>query len=288
MSLFNPKSWFDRSPIIPVLRLAGVIGSRGGPFSSSLDLVSLAGLIEQAFETKRAVAIALQINSPGGSPVQSNLIYQRIRALAGEKQLPVFSFIEDVGASGGYWLSLAGDEIYADENSIAGSIGVIAAGFGFDKAIGRLGVERRVYTAGERKMMLDPFQSEKPDEIERLKVLQREIHDSFKNMVRQRRGERIAGHEDMLFTGEFWTGRRALELGLIDGIGDLRTVMREKFGKNIKLRLIEPRRGLLRGPKNAAAISSFLPDGQSPPLAGLSAEILATLEERALWSRYGL
>ena len=282
MSLFNPKSWFDRSPVVPVLRLSGAIGI-SSPFSPGLNLASLAEQIEKAFSVKNAKAVALQINSPGGSPVQSKLIFNRIRALAEENDIPVYSFVEDVAASGGYWLALAGDEVYADDSSILGSIGVISAGFGFHKAIEKVGVERRVYTAGKRKMSLDPFAPEQPEEITRLKALQKDIHQAFRSLVEDRRGDKIAEAGDMLFTGEFWSGTKAVELGLIDGLGDLRSVMRRKFGDKVNLKLITPKRGLFK----RAGIGSVLPTGQTLT-AGLTEDVLSTLEARALWSRFGL
>ncbi len=285
MSLFSPKSWFDRSPLVPVLRLGGVIGA-SSPFSPALNLAGLAEQIEKAFSVKNAKAVALQINSPGGSPVQSKLIFNRIRALSEEKEIPVYSFVEDVAASGGYWLCLAGDEVYADDSSILGSIGVISAGFGFDKAIAKIGVDRRVYTAGERKMSLDPFQPEQADEIVRLKALQQEIHTAFRSLVENRRGDKIAKAGDMLFTGEFWSGTKALELGLIDGLGDLRSVMRDKFGDKVNLKLIKPKRGLFSRAGVGSQLASQLTAQNIT--TGLSADLINTLEERALWSRFGL
>ncbi len=282
MSLFNPKSWFDRSPVVPVLRLSGAIGI-SSPLSPGLNLASLAEQIEKAFSVKNAKAVALQINSPGGSPVQSKLIFNRIRALAQENDIPVYSFVEDVAASGGYWLALAGDEVYADDSSILGSIGVISAGFGFHKAIEKVGVERRVYTAGERKMSLDPFAPEQPEEIVRLKALQKDIHQAFRALVEDRRGDKIAQAGDMLFTGEFWSGTKAVELGLIDGLGDLRLIMRRKFGDKVNLKLISPKRGLFK----RAGIGNVLPSSQMLT-AGLTDDVLSTLEARALWSRFGL
>lgn len=286
MSLFSPKSWFDNSPIVPVLRLSGAIGI-SSPFDQGLNLAGLATQIEKAFSVKKAKAVALQINSPGGSPVQSKLIFNRIRALSEEKEIPVYSFVEDVAASGGYWLALAGDEVYADDSSILGSIGVISAGFGFDKAIEKIGVDRRVYTAGERKMSLDPFSPEQPDEIVRLKALQKDIHKSFRSLVENRRGDKIAKASDMLFTGEFWSGTKAVELGLIDGLGDLRSVMREKFGDKVNLKLIQSKRGFFRRAGIGSHLTSHLPTSQSLT-AGLTHDVLTTLETRALWSRFGL
>jgi signal peptide peptidase SppA len=282
MSFFSPKSWFSRSPVVPVLRLSGPIGINS-PFQPGLNLSSLAEQIEKAFSIKKAKAVALQINSPGGSPVQSKLIFNRIRALSEENDIPVYSFVEDVAASGGYWLALAGDEVYADDSSILGSIGVISAGFGFDKAIKKIGIDRRVYTAGERKMSLDPFQPENPDEIKRLKLLQKDIHNAFRSLVENRRGDKIREAGDMLFTGEFWSGTRAVELGLIDGLGDLRSILREKFGDEVNLKLIQPKRGLFR----RAGISNHLPASQNFT-TGLTDDLISTLESRALWAKFGL
>jgi len=265
-----------RTPVVAVVRLAGVIGSFG-PWRGGLSLAGLATTLERAFALGGAKAVALAINSPGGSPVQSSLITSRIRALATEKKLPVFAFAEDVAASGGYWLATAGDEIYADESSIVGSIGVISAGFGFQDLLQRLGVERRVHTAGPRKSMLDPFRPESAEDVARLEALQREIHDSFKAQVRERRGGRLKADDETLFSGEFWSGRRALELGLIDGIGDMRSVLRARFGDKVRLRLVGSQRGwLMRRLRLAAA-----PDDWARDLVG-------AVEERALWARFGL
>jgi len=204
------------------------------------------------------------------------LIAKRVRDLAAEKKVPVFAFAEDVAASGGYWLATAGDEIYADESSIIGSIGVISAGFGFQELLQRVGIERRVHTAGARKSMLDPFRAEDAADVARLEVLQRDIHESFKTQVRQRRGDRLKAGDDTLFSGEFWSGRRALELGLIDGIGDMRTVMRARFGDHVRLRVVGARRGWL---------SRRIGLGPQLDWAG---DLVAALDERALWSRFGL
>lgn len=268
-------------PVVSVLRLAGVIGGLGR-FRRGLSLGSQAQLIDRAFKMPRLSAVALAVNSPGGSPVQSALLSDRIRALAKEKEVSVIAFAEDVAASGGYWLACAADEIYAHESSIIGSIGVITAGFGFPELLSRIGVERRVHTAGERKAMLDPFRAEQPDDVERLKAIQADIHSGFKDYVRSRRGDRLKGDEALLFSGEFWTGRRALELGLVDGLGDLRQVMRERFGERVRLRVIDgPRR--LRLPLSLAAGGPAAPD-----LAASAQALVEAAEERALWSRYGL
>lgn len=271
-----PLARLRGTPVVAVVRLAGVIGSLG-PWRGGLSLAGLAATLERAFALGGIKAVALAINSPGGSPVQSSLIAARIRALAGEKKLPVFAFAEDVAASGGYWLATAGDEIYADESSIVGSIGVISAGFGFQELLQRLGVERRVHAAGPRKSMLDPFRPENAEDVARLEALQREIHESFKAQVRQRRGDRLKADDDTLFSGEFWSGRRALELGLIDGVGDMRTVMRARFGDKVRLRLVGAQRGwLMRRLRSTTAPEDWARD------------LIGAIEERALWARFGL
>ncbi|MDH3914272.1 MAG: S49 family peptidase [Rhodospirillales bacterium] len=266
-------------PVVAVIRLSGVIGALG-PLRTGLTLSGLAGQIERAFKQPRLKAVALAINSPGGSPVQAALIGRRIRALAEEKEVPVIAFTEDVAASGGYWLACAADEIYADENSIVGSIGVISAGFGFPDLLQRFGVERRVHTAGDRKSMLDPFKEEDPKDVARLKALQKEIHESFKAQVRARRGERLEGSDKALFSGEFWTGRKAVELGLVDGLGDLRGVLRERYGEKLRLKRVDGARPWWR---RRLPVGSALPAPQD-----WAAGLLAAAEERALWSRYGL
>jgi signal peptide peptidase SppA len=272
-------------PVVSVLRLAGVIGGLGR-FRRGLSLGSQAQLIDRAFKAPRLGAVALAINSPGGSPVQSALIAERIRALASEKEVPVIAFTEDVAASGGYWLACAADEIYAHESSIIGSIGVISASFGFPDLLSRIGVERRIHTAGERKSMLDPFQAEQPEDVDRLKAIQTDIHGGFKDYVRARRGERLKGEESDLFSGEFWTGRRALELGLVDGLGDLRQVLRARFGERVRLRVIDgPRRFRL---PFALAAGGGIGHGAGADLAASAQALVEAAEERALWSRYGL
>jgi serine protease SohB len=265
-----------RAPmIVPVVRLSGVIAARGG-FGPVLSLAAVAPRLQRAFSLRGAKAVALIINSPGGSPVQSSLIARRIRSLADEKKLPVHIFVEDVAASGGYWLACAGDDIYADATSIVGSIGVISAGFGFTKALERLGVERRVHTAGNNKGMLDPFQPEDPEDVVRLRRLQDEMHATFKDWVRARRGDRLKGDDATLFEGEFWTAKRGLELGLIDGLGHLRDVLRERYGQKVRLPLVGERQsGFVRRMLGLASVS--LADG-----------VLEAAEQRALWGRYGL
>jgi signal peptide peptidase SppA len=276
-------------PVVAVLRLGGVIGGVG-PLRTGLTLARLAGSIERAFSLPGVKAVALAINSPGGSPVQSSLIARRIRQLATEKKVPVVAFAEDVAASGGYWLACAADEIYADASSILGSIGVIAASFGFAEAMERIGVKRRIYTAGEHKSMLDPFKPEKPEDVERLKAVQAEIHQGFQAWVRERRGDRLRGTPDELFSGEFWTGKRALELGLIDGIDDLRSAMRRRFGDDVRLRVVGAERSWLRRRFLADALWDEAANTGLPSLlpAGWAEDLLAAVEARALWNRFGL
>jgi signal peptide peptidase SppA len=278
---------FDRfrqpPPVVAVIRLAGVIGHLG-PWRVGLSLAALASAIERAFKLWNLKAVALAVNSPGGSPVQSALIAGRVRALADENDVPVFAFAEDVAASGGYWLACAADEIFANENSIVGSIGVVSGSFGFADLIKRMGVERRLYTAGERKTMLDPFLKEKPEEVERLKAIQQDMHESFKAAVRQRRGARLKAPEEQLFNGEFWTGRRALELGLIDGLGDLRTVMRQRFGDDVRLRVVTGRPAWWR---RRFPLFGRVGDGDGDA-ADWAARALAAVEERLMWGRFGL
>jgi signal peptide peptidase SppA len=263
-----------RRPVVGVVRLSGVI-STGGTFRPGLSLGSVSGSLSRAFSLSGVKAVALLINSPGGSPVQSTLIHKRVRALAEEKKVPVFVFCEDVAASGGYLIALAGDEIYADASSIVGSIGVVSAGFGFVDAIGKLGIERRVHTAGPEKMILDPFRPEKDKDVERLKSIQTDIHEVFKDLVRDRRGGKVESRDEEIFTGAFWTAGHAKELGLIDELGELRSVMRERYGKEVRLRLIQPGRGW---PWRRGGLGA----------GGLIDEAISALEQRALWARYGL
>ncbi len=270
-------------PTVSVLRLVGPIGNLG-PMRNGLSLRSVAGLIDRAFKPRNLKAVALVINSPGGSPVQSGLIQQRIRSIALRKDVPVLVFVEDVAASGGYWLACAGDEIFVNENSIVGSIGVIASGFGFPEALDRLGIERRVHTAGEHKGMLDPFRPEDPEDVVRLKAIQAEMHESFKSLVRSRRGKRLKAPEAELFTGAFWTGRKAVELGLVDAVGDLRTVIRDRFGPRVRFLVAEPRRGWLR-----RRLGMTAPEVDERDIgAGFARGLLSAVEERLMWSRWGL
>lgn len=283
-------SLFNRPPVVPVLRFTGPIGM-ATPLRPGLSLAGAAGAIEKAFKVSKLPSIAVLINSPGGSPVQSHLIFKRIRQLAGERGKRVYVFCEDVAASGGYFLAIAGDEIYADPSSIVGSIGVVSAGFGFDKAIEKLGIDRRVYTAGMSKAILDPFKPEKAEDIVRLRALQRDIHDTFIGLVKERRGTRLSGPEEELFSGAFWTGTKALEFGLIDGISDVRSRMRELHGDNVRLKVIPMGGGgLLSRFRRMPAFSMDGLAGGGPATwgAGLPGDVISALEARALWSRFGL
>ncbi len=285
--LFNrllPKRFRKKGLAIPVVRLHGAIMTGGSQFKPTLSLATAAPMLEKAFANKEAPVVAISVNSPGGSPVQSRLIFQRIRALAEEKQKKVLIFVEDVAASGGYMIALAGDEIFADPTSIVGSIGVVSGGFGFPEMLKKIGIERRVYTAGENKVILDPFKPEKDSDIEYLKTLQVEIHKVFIDMVKMRRGERLADDGE-IFSGLFWTGGRGLELGLIDGLGDMREVLKRRFGKDVRLELIGSARTLFG--KRLPGVEMTTPAfGEIAAQAG--AGLAASIEERALWSRYGL
>jgi len=268
-----------KPPVIAVLRLDGVIGRVGG-FGRGMTICGLTTNIERAFKIRNLVAVALSINSPGGSPMQSTLIAKHIRDLADEKKLPVIAFAEDVAASGGYWLATAADELYAGETSIIGSIGVVSGGFGLQGLIDKLGIERRLHAAGERKAMLDPFGPEKLVDLKHLKSIHKDMHESFKAKVRESRGGRLKAPEKELFSGAYWTGKTALEMGLIDGIGDLRTVMRRRFGEEVQFRAINDRRPWWR--------RSFGVEGRSTAMPGWPGELIAAVEERLAWNRFGL
>jgi signal peptide peptidase SppA len=273
------------TPVVPVVRLSGVIGAVT-PLRPGMTLAGVAKMLERAFAMKNAKAVAVVINSPGGSPVQSRQIYLRIRQLAAEKSLPVLVFVEDVAASGGYMIACAGDEIFCDPSSIMGSIGVVGGSFGFQDLIKRIGVERRLYTAGEHKAMLDPFLPEDPDDVARIKALQREIHAIFIALVKQSRGARLKGADDVLFTGEYWAGETSVSLGLADSIGDLRSTLRARFGDKVLTPVIAPATGLLSGllgRKSAGAGTLVGADG----FAGLPDELISALEARAVWAKFG-
>ena len=274
---FWPLSYLRRrAPVVALVRMAGIIASSGGPGRLTLNLSAFEDLLDDAFALKRLKAVAVAVNSPGGSPVQSALLHDRIRQLAAEKKLPVLTFCEDVAASGGYWLACAGDEIFANENSIVGSIGVIAAGFGFEELIAKIGVERRLHTAGASKSFLDPFLAERPEDVARLEALQGDVHQAFIAHVKARRGERLTGADEELFTGDFWTGQKALDLGLIDGLGDVRSVLKQRYGEKVKIRVMEPRKSWLQRRFNIA----------QPGLA--AADWFAAIESKTHWQRFGL
>jgi signal peptide peptidase SppA len=243
----------------------------------------VASTLQRAFKRKGLAAVALAINSPGGSAVQSALIARRIRALANEHEVPVFAFAEDVAASGGYWLATAADEIYADRGSIIGSIGVVSSAFGFPEVLKRVGVERRLHAAGEFKGSLDPFSEQRQEDVAHLKAFLEDIHEYFRQQVRERRHGKLNADEATLFSGRWWSGGKALELGLIDGLGDVRTILRERFGKNVKLKVV--------GESRAWWLRWMRLRPPSPGLAGpmeLAPSLIAAVEERLAWSRFGL
>lgn len=277
-----PRRWRADTAIVPVIRLTGVIGF-ATPLRPGITLAGFARALDRAFGISRIKAVALAINSPGGSAAQSHLIFRRIRQLADEKKVPVIAAVEDVAASGGYMIACAADEIVCDPTSIVGSIGVIGATFGLQDAIRKLGIERRIYTAGDHKSMLDPFLPENPSDVERIKAIQHDIHRAFIDLVRSRRGERLTGPENTLFSGEYWTASTALGYGLVDRIGDLRSHLRERYGEQVVTPLITPERGLFGrrtpgvwGETNALADRSIVD------------EVVSALETRAIWARYGL
>ncbi len=269
----NPLSLFRRRDRVTVLRLEGVIGSGSRLGAPALTDARLAPLVEAAFRRGRPKAVALSINSPGGSPAQSSLIAARIRRLADELGVPTHAFVEDVAASGGYWLATAADRIHVDANSIVGSIGVISASFGLQDLITRHGIERRIHTAGVDKSLLDPFRPERPEDVARLQRFQAQIHENFIGQVKARRGERLKGDE--LFTGEVWIGEKAIEVGLADAVGHLVPTMRALYGDGLRFTVIAPRRPLFR--------RLGLPGVGEAVDAALDAA-----ETRALWARYGV
>ncbi len=282
---YLPARFRPGTAVVPVVRLSGVIGAVT-PLRPGLTLAGVARVLERAFSYRHAKAVALVINSPGGSPVQSRQIYLRIKQLAAEKKLPVLVFVEDVAASGGYMIACAGDEIICDPSSILGSIGVVGGSFGFQEAIRRLGIERRLYTAGEHKAMLDPFLPENPDDVARLKTIQREIHRIFISLVKESRGARLKGEDDTLFTGEYWAGESAIALGLADGIGDLRSTLRARYGEKVLTPVIAQPTGLLSGllgrkSPGAGQLSAM------ESIAGLPDELISAVETRAIWAKFG-
>lgn len=280
-----PKKFRKEEVVIPVVRLQGAIMTGGSQFRPALNLAGVATALDKAFAYKDAPAVAVSINSPGGSPVQSRLIFQRIRDLAAEKGKQVLVFVEDVAASGGYMIALAGDEIFADPTSIVGSIGVVSGGFGFPEMLKKIGVERRVYTAGTNKAILDPFQPERESEIEYLKSLQLEIHQVFIDMVKARRGARLADDPD-LFSGLFWTGTRGRALGLVDGLSDMRSELKRRYGPKTRLELVSAPKGLFgRKTPGVGGLSGDMAERIGS--AGVAA-VAELAEEKALWGRFGL
>ncbi len=275
---FLPARWRKPRPRVAVLRLNGAIGAVS-PLRQGLSIATVAPSLERAFAMPRLSAVALVINSPGGSAAQSHLIYRRIRALAEEKKLPVFAFVEDVAASGGYMIACAADEIIADPASLVGSIGVVSASFGFDKLIERIGVERRVHTQGEAKAMLDPFRPENPEDVARLTAIQADVQALFTDLVSERRAK--LDKSQNLFTGAVWSGRQALALGMVDALGDARSVLRERYGEKVDLRMIAEQ----KSPLIARILRRAAPGqiGAATPEAWIGA-----IEERAAWARYGL
>lgn len=263
------KRLFKKPPSVSVVRLDGVIGGGSRFGGANLNDAGLAGVLQKAFTKGKPKAVAIALNSPGGSPVQSSLIGARIRRLSEENEVPVYAFCEDVAASGGYWLACAADEIYVDDSSIVGSIGVIYASFGFTELIEKHGIERRVHTAGKNKSLGDPFQPENPDSVKRIKAIQKQIHENFKDYVSSRRGNALADED--LFTGDIWIGSQAIEKGLVDHVGHLVPTMKEKFGDKVEFRVIDQKKSFLQ---------KFG--------IGTATELMASVEDRALWSQYGL
>ena len=267
------KRFFSKDINIPTLRLTGVIG-QAGIARSGLTIAGIEKLVDKLFSDKKAPAVALIINSPGGSPTQSSLIAEKIINLAKEKNKKVYAFVEDVAASGGYWLACAADEIYLDLNSIVGSIGVISPGFGFVDLIKKIGVERRVYTSGKSKSFLDPFKEEKKEDIDRLKSIQEQIHENFIEYVKSRRGSKLlSSKKNEIFSGLFWVGKKGVDLGLADGIGSINQIIREKYGNKAKIKIIDQKKSFLQ-----KRLSSSINNN----------DIFNRLEEMIMWSRYGL
>ena len=261
--------------------MSGIIGNIGG-LRNGITISSTENQLEKAFKIKNSAAVAIIINSPGGSPVQSSLIYKRIKKLAKKKKSKVIFFVEDVAASGGYYIACAGDEIYADENSIVGSIGVIYTSFGFDKLIKKYGIERRIFTTGKYKSILDSFQKQKLSDVKKLKSIQMEIFKNFKDVVLKSRSKKINKQSKNIFSGSFWVGKEAIKLGLVDGIGDLKTVMEKKFGEKIKYIPIKPKKSFLKGILSKSFYSRDLVDTKK-----IINDIMAYMESRNIWGRYG-
>jgi signal peptide peptidase SppA len=272
----------DRRPVVAVVKLHGVITPTPSPMArGAINLGSMESALARAFSHDRLVAVALAVNSPGGAPTQSALVADRIRGLAAKRNVPVLAFCEDVAASGGYWLACAADEIYAHATSLVGSIGVVSSGFGMAGLLERFGVERRVHTAGDRKVRLDPFSPEQPEDVAWLTGLQDDLHGQFVAWVRERRGDKLADDAEDLFSGEVWTGTKAAELGLVDGLGTMREVLAKRYA-DAHIVAVEPRRPLLAR-LGMAGVTARLGSPAEHLLAAVD-----LLEQRATWSRFGL
>ena len=274
-------NFLKKKKIIPVVYMSGIIGNIGG-LRKGITLTSIEDLLEKAFKIKKSAAVAIIINSPGGSPVQSSLIYKRIKKLAKKNKTKVIFFVEDVAASGGYYIACAGDEIYVDENSIVGSIGVIYASFGFDKLIKKYGIERRIFTTGKYKSILDSFQKQKLSDVKKLKSIQTEIFKNFKEVVLKSRDRKINIQNKNIFSGSFWAGKEAIKLGLVDGIGDLNTIMEKKFGEKIKYIPIKPKKSFLKGILSRSFYFKDLVDTKKT-----ISDMMEYMESRNIWGRYG-
>ena len=274
-------NFLKKKKIIPVVYMSGIIGDIGG-LRKGITLSSIEDLLEKAFKIKKSAAVAIIINSPGGSPVQSSLIYKRIKKLAKKNKTKVIFFVEDVAASGGYYIACAGDEIYVDENSIVGSIGVIYTSFGFDKLIKKYGIERRIFTTGKYKSILDSFQKQKLSDVKKLKSIQTEIFKNFKDIVLKSRIKKINKQNKNIFSGSFWTGKEAIKLGLVDGIGDLKTIMEKKFGEKLRYVSIKPKKSFLKGILSKSFYSKDLLDTKK-----IINDMMTYMESRNIWGRYG-
>ena len=274
-------NFLKKKKIIPVVYMSGIIGDIGG-LRKGITLSSIEDLLEKAFKIKKSAAVAIIINSPGGSPVQSSLIYKRIKKLSKKNKTKVIFFVEDVAASGGYYIACAGDEIYVDENSIVGSIGVIYTSFGFDKLIKKYGIERRIFTTGKYKSILDSFQKQKLSDVKKLKSVQMEIFKNFRNVVLESRNRKINRKNQNIFSGGFWVGKEAIKLGLVDGIGDLKTTMEKKFGKKLKYLVIKPKKSFVKSILSKSFFSKEFVDTKK-----IISDIIAYMESRNIWGRYG-
>lgn len=267
-----------KRPIVPVIRLSGIIND--SPRRGAIYHNRFRDVIDKAFDMPFLHAVALVINCPGGTPAQAELIGNHIRRRADENNIPVLAFIEDVAASGGYWLACAADEIYGAKSSITGSIGVISAGFGLDEFIKEYKIKRRVYTQGKEKAMLDPFQPEKESDVKRLTSLQKDLHAHFIEWVKSRRGDKLEGTKSSLFEGQIWTAQPAVDIGIMDGIGECDTVLKEKFGDDVRRIDLEAEKRLFPLP-----IPGF---GRQQIAGELPRQIIDVAEEKSLWAQYGL